>query len=94
MLDETITTFDGAEVEYLLMGGIASSCLGRERWTHDIDLFVRPTEATRALEVLHKVGFATEETYPEWLFKARKNGQMVDLIFRSAGDKRRPAERI
>lgn len=86
VLDETIAALDGNDVEYLLMGGIASSCLGRERWTHDIDLFVRPEEARRVLEVLGKAGFETDETYPEWLFKAQKDGQLVDVIFRSAGD--------
>jgi predicted nucleotidyltransferase len=86
VLDETIDALAGAEVEYLLMGGIASSCLGRERWTHDIDLFTRPAEAKRALQALAEAGFGTEETYPDWLFKAYKNDQMVDVIFRSAGD--------
>jgi putative nucleotidyltransferase-like protein len=68
------------------MGGIASSCVGRERWTHDIDLFTRPAEARRALDVLACAGFDTEETYPDWLFKAQKDGQLVDIIFRSAGE--------
>lgn len=85
VLDETIAALDDAGVEYLLMGGIASSCMGRERWTHDIDLFTRPAEALRALDVLTKVGFETEETFPDWLFKAHKDGQLVDVIFRSGG---------
>lgn len=85
VLDETIAALDNAEVEYMLMGGIASSCMGRERWTHDIDLFVRPTEALRALGVLRDAGFDTEETFPDWLFKAHKDGQLVDIIFRSGG---------
>src|SRR5579872_3362753 len=72
VLDETIAALDGAGVEYMLMGGIASSCMGRERWTHDIDLFMRPTEALRALDVLRGAGFDTEETFLDWLFKAQK----------------------
>lgn len=86
ILDETIEGLASADVEYLLMGGIASSCVGRERWTHDIDLFARPAEARRALDVLGDAGFETEETYPDWLFKAQKHGQLVDIIFRSAGE--------
>ena len=86
VLDETIRALDEAGTEYLLMGGIASSCLGRERWTHDIDLFTRPSEAPRVLRALHASGFATEETFADWLFKAEKNGQLVDVIFRSGGD--------
>lgn len=86
VLDEAIAALGEAGIEYLLMGGIASSCLGRERWTHDIDLFTRPVEAPLALAALAKAGFETEETYPEWLFKANKHGQLVDVIFRSSGD--------
>lgn len=33
------------DVPYAAMGGIASSVLGRNRWTHDIDLFVAPYDA-------------------------------------------------
>ncbi len=86
VLDETLATLDGGGIEYVLMGGIASSCLGRERWTHDIDLFTRPEEAPRALGLLAEAGFGTEETYADWLFKAWKGDQLVDIIFRTAGD--------
>src|SRR5205085_10700251 len=55
---------------YLLMGGIASAILGRPRWTHDIDLFVRPEHARHVLETLERAGLSTEETDPYWLFKA------------------------
>ena len=85
VLDDTIAALDDGGVEYMLMGGIASSCLGRDRWTHDIDIFTRPREALKALQVLEDAGFETEETYPDWLFKAKKDGQLVDIIFRSWG---------
>lgn len=85
-LDETIEALEREGVPYLLMGGIASACLGRPRWTHDIDLFVKPTDARRVLEALATQGFDTEETFPDWLFKASKHGQLIDIIFRSTGD--------
>ncbi|HZQ28917.1 MAG TPA: nucleotidyltransferase [Acidimicrobiales bacterium] len=85
-LDETLDALDGAEVPSLLMGGIASACLGRPRWTHDIDLFVRPQDARKALAALAQAGFRTEETFADWLYKGFKHGQMVDVIFRSTGD--------
>ena len=86
VLDLLIDTLKTADIDYLLMGGIASTCLGRERWTHDIDLFSRRTDARRILEALARVGFDTEETDAEWLFKASLDNQLVDVIFRSAGD--------
>ena len=85
-LDETIAALDADRVPYMLMGGIASTCMGRTRWTHDIDLFVRPDDAHAVLEALGRAGFETEETYPDWLFKASKYDQLVDVIFRSSGD--------
>lgn len=86
VLDEVTGSLDSAAVEYMVMGGIASSCVGRQRWTHDIDLFTRPGEARRALQTLAGAGFETDETFPDWLYKATKDGQLVDVIFRSAGN--------
>lgn len=85
-LDETVAALDGGEIPYLLMGGIASSCMGRDRWTHDIDLFVKPNDAHRVLDALGTAGFETDETFPDWLFKATKYEQLIDVILRSAGD--------
>ena len=86
VLDETVKALDAAGVDFLFLGGIASACQGRPRFTHDIDVFVRPQDARRALDALAAHGFDTEETYAEWLYKGFKHGQMVDLIFRSTGD--------
>lgn len=85
-LDEAVTALEDHGVDYLFMGGIASACQGRPRFTHDIDLFVRPETARKALDALAAAGFETEETYAEWLYKGFKHGHMVDLIFRSSGD--------
>ena len=86
VLDEAIEALDDDGVPYLLMGGIASACWGRPRWTHDIDLFVKPQDARRVLDALAQAGFETEETFPDWLYKASKHGQLIDIIFRSTGD--------
>jgi predicted nucleotidyltransferase len=85
VLEEAVRTVDAAGVPFLVMGGIGSSTQGRERWTHDIDFFVRPEDAGTALAALGERGFETEETYWDWLFKAERDGVVVDLIFRSSG---------
>ena len=85
VLQETVETFDESGIPFVLMGGIGSASHGRPRWTHDIDVFVRPEDAKRALDVLAARDFEIEETYPDWLFKAFKNDVMVDLIFKSSG---------
>lgn len=85
-LSEAVAELERAEVPYLLMGGMGSATLGRPRWTHDIDFFVRPEGADAALEALAAAGFDTERRDPRWLFKGYKYGVLVDVIFRSAGD--------
>lgn len=85
VLAETVEALDAANLPFVLMGGIGSASHGRPRWTHDIDTFIRPEDARRALTVLEASGFETEETFPDWLFKAYKRDVMVDLIFKSSG---------
>ena len=85
VLAETVDALDDVGIPFVLMGGIGSASHGRPRWTHDIDVFIRPEDAKEALDVLAARDFETEETYPDWLFKAFKAGIMVDLIFKSSG---------
>jgi hypothetical protein len=89
---DAVTALDAARVPVLVMGGISSTLHGRERWTHDIDLFLRERHARWALDVLAERGFDVEETYWDWLFKAEMKGITIDLIFRSSGGIRVDAE--
>ena len=84
-LTRTVKAVDAEQLDYVLMGGIASSVLGRPRWTHDIDVFVRPEDAGSALDTLAAAGFRTQETNPRWLYKALKDRVLVDVIFVSSG---------
>jgi hypothetical protein len=70
---------------HAFIGGLASVVLARPRWTHDIDLFVRPEDAHEMLEGFDAAGFATEERDDWWLFKAVRDGVLVDVIFRVVG---------
>jgi predicted nucleotidyltransferase len=85
-LRDVIDTLRGADVAYLLIGGLSAAAFARPRITDDIDVFVRPGEARRALDALGAAGFDTKEEDPHWLFKAWKHGVLVDVIFRSTGD--------
>jgi hypothetical protein len=88
VLRETIELVERATIPYLIIGGIASTGHGRPRWTHDIDILVRPEDAARALSVLEKAGYRTEKPDPRWLYKAFKQNVIVDIIFRATGDVR------
>jgi predicted nucleotidyltransferase len=85
-LGSAVGTLERADVPYVVIGGLASAVYGRPRWTHDIDLFVKPEDARRALHALADAGFVTEETNPHWIFKAWRNDAVIDLIFCVKGD--------
>jgi len=85
VLGETVAVLDAGNVPYVLIGGIASSGFGRPRWTHDIDILVKPDDADRAIDLLARRDFATERTDARWIYKAFKRQVMIDLIFRSTG---------
>lgn len=86
VLADAVGALETADIPYLLMGGVGSATLGRPRWTHDIDFFVRPERARAALDALEEAGFDTEEHDPRWLFKGFKHEVLVDVIFRSSGN--------
>jgi len=85
-LDDAQDALRAADVPFLVMGGIASGIFGRPRWTRDVDLFVRPEEAGRALEALAEAAFETHVEHQHWLAKAGKHGVVVDVISRSHND--------
>lgn len=85
VLREAVETAERTGVRFLILGGLASSVVGRPRWTHDIDLLVRPDDAREMLAAFRAGGFDTEETDPIWIYKAFKRDVMVDLIFMITG---------
>lgn len=86
VLAQTVCSLEESGVPFTLIGGIAVQSYGRPRWTHDIDVFVRPEQAEETLVVLENAGFRAERPDPRWLFKAFKNDVMIDIIFRCTGD--------
>ena len=85
VLDEALGAARDSGVPFALIGGIASTALGRQRYGQDVDFFVEPGDARTLLEELAKADFATQETNPKWLFKAVKDGVLVDVIFDAWG---------
>src|SRR5919197_6701363 len=84
ILDEVLAALNADGVAYAMIGGLASSVLGRMRWTHDLDVFLRDHhDAARAMDALGRAGFRTERTDENWLYKGIKRGVLVDLIFKA-----------
>lgn len=77
-------TLNAAGVPFLVGGAYAfSAYTGINRDTKDLDLFIRRQDYDRLSEVLSRVGYETEMTYPHWLAKIRFDGELIDLIFSS-----------
>ncbi|MGZ4257353.1 MAG: nucleotidyltransferase [Gaiellaceae bacterium] len=74
-----------AEVPFVLGGGVAVWARGGPETDHDLDFFVKPDDAERALEVLAAEGFRPEKPPEGWLYKAWDGDVLVDLIFDPSG---------
>ena len=81
---DVLTTLKRASVPYLLGGGYAMRhWTGVARDSKDLDLFVRPQDAPRALEVMHEGGYLTTTPFPHWLSKIYDHELYVDVIYNS-----------
>ena len=85
VLADTAEALGQKGIPHLFMGGVSSATYGRPRSTRDIDVFVRPEDAGLVLDALAAFGFRTDQTYPDWLYKAFKEGVTVDVVFSSTG---------
>jgi hypothetical protein len=71
-------------VPYLVGGTYAFQYYaGISRTTKDFDMFVRPRDLQRTLDVLQRAGFKTEVAYSHWLAKAYHAEKFIDVIFNS-----------
>jgi hypothetical protein len=73
------------EVPFVLGGGIAIWARGGPETEHDLDLFLKPEDAERALQVLTDAGLRPEKPPENWLYKAWDGDVLVDLIFDPSG---------
>jgi hypothetical protein len=74
-----------AEVPYMVGGGLAAWARGGPPTEHDVDFFVRPADAERALEALVAAGMKADRPPEGWLLKAWDGETLIDLIFSPAG---------
>ena len=69
-------------VPYLVGGTYAFQYYaGIARTTKDFDIFVRPRDVRRVLDVLVRCGFKTEMAFHHWLAKAHHGEKFIDVIF-------------
>lgn len=74
----------GSGIPFLVGGAYAlARYTGIERHTKDLDLFVRPEDVGRVLDLFAGAGHSTDLTYPHWLGKVYEGDAFLDVIFRS-----------
>jgi hypothetical protein len=74
-----------AEIPYMLGGGLAAWARGGPPTEHDVDFFVFPGDAERALEALVAAGLKADRPPEGWLLKAWDGDTLIDLIYSPAG---------
>jgi Nucleotidyl transferase of unknown function (DUF2204) len=74
-----------ADVESMLGGGLAAWARGGPPTEHDVDFFVRPADAERALDALVAAGMKADRPPEHWLLKAWDGEILIDVIFSPMG---------
>src|SRR4051812_1066855 len=81
---EALAAMRDSGVPFLVGGAYAlGHYTGIVRHTKDLDLFVRPEDSQRTLDVLADAGYRTEITFRHWLGKAFSGDDFVDVIYAS-----------
>jgi hypothetical protein len=84
-LKKAAAALRGAQVPFILAGGIAAWARGGPESDHDVDFLLKPDDADRALSVLEEAGMRAEKPPEPWLYKVYDGDVMIDLIFSPAG---------
>ena len=74
-----------AGIPYMLGGGLAAWARGGPPTEHDVDFFVLPADAERALAALVETGMKPETPPEGWLLKAWDGETLIDLIYSPRG---------
>jgi hypothetical protein len=81
---EAMEVLTRAGVPFLVGGAFAFiHQAGIDRFTKDLDIFVRPADVQRLLEACAAAGYQADLVYPHWLAKIRGRDAFVDVIFSS-----------
>src|SRR5918992_5639654 len=81
---QSLESLNRSGVPYLVGGTYAFHYFaGIARTTKDFDIFVRPRDLQRVLDVLMRLGFKTEVAFSHWLAKAFNGDRFIDIIYNS-----------
>jgi hypothetical protein len=90
--DDPLAAFYAEALDILEAGGISFLVGGTfafarytaiDRETKDLDIFVRPSDVARTLELFSRANYRTELPYPHWLAKVWRGESVLDVMFSS-----------
>ena len=84
-MKDAVGILQGAEIPFVLGGGLSAWARGGPRSEHDVDFLVRPDDVDAALGAFEREGWETARPPEGWLVKTwHPNGALVDLIYTPA----------
>lgn len=72
---------------FALAGSYALWAYGAPEPSHDVDLVVAESDVAQAADTLRRAGFVIEHPPEDWLFKARSDNALVDVLHRLNGER-------
>jgi hypothetical protein len=81
---DAMKRLDEAAIPFLIGGAFAFiKFTNIERGTKDLDVFVRPEDCRRTLDLFDALGYQTALPFPHWLGKVHDGPHFIDVIFSS-----------
>lgn len=81
-LTRVCNTLADNEIPFAVAGGCAVYARGGPASDHDVDIFVKPDDVSRAASALVAVGMRAAHPPEDWLSKVYDGDTLVDLVFR------------
>ena len=78
---ETDTALKSANVDYMIIGGVAVNAHGVLRATHDLDLMVRAEDSEALDDVLDVLGYKATDRRPDLAHYVRPDGTRLDVLY-------------
>lgn len=81
---DALHILESSDIPFLVGGTFAfARYTAIDRETKDLDVFVRPSDVARTLELFERANYRTELPYPHWLAKVWRGESAMDLVFSS-----------
>jgi hypothetical protein len=85
VLRRTVEALDRWDGPYAIFGTVGVNAYLDGRPAEDIDVFLAGEDASGALQALVDSGFEPGEGDESWIFKAHRDGVLIDVIFQIRG---------